>query len=70
MTAKKDRKKANGWVVEGKKPHISSKLLKSEDPVNKALLKAYEMSTVYKPEKRATARQVADYLDGVWRELS
>ena len=70
MTGKKERKEANAWVVEGKKPHISSKLLKSHDPVDIALLKAYEMSTVYKPEKRATARQVSDYLDGVWKELS
>lgn len=69
-TDKKERKKAQGWIVDGKKPHISSKLLNSRDPIDKALLKAYEMSTVYDPEKRATARQVSDFLNKVWEELS
>lgn len=67
---KKKRKKIQQGIVDGKKPHISSKLLKSRDPINIALIKAYEMCTVYDPNKRATAKQVADYLDGVWKELN
>jgi serine/threonine protein kinase len=66
---KEERKKIQGLIAKGKKPRISSKLLKSTHPVDRALLTAYEMSTVYDPKKRATAKQVADFLDGVWKEL-
>lgn len=67
---REERKKVQRGIVKGKRPYISSKLLKSRDPVDQALLKAYHMCTVYDPKERATAKQVAQYLDGVWKELS
>lgn len=67
---KKERKKTQGWIVGGKKPHISSKFYRSEDPIDKALLQAYDMSTVFDPKKRATAKEVADYLNRIMEKLS
>lgn len=55
--------------MEGKKPKIGEEIWKSTDPVDVALLKVYEMCTEYEPEKRASAKEVVDYLEGVWRQL-
>lgn len=69
MHDKRGQKQARKWIVEGKKPKIDKNILKSTDPVDVALLKVYDMCTEYEPEKRASAREVADYLEGVWRKL-
>jgi hypothetical protein len=45
-------------------------VLKSEDPVDVALKRAYEMCTEYEPEERASAREVSDYLEGVWEKMN
>ena len=69
MHDKRGQKQARKWIVEGKKPKIGEEIWKSTDPVDVALLKVYEMCTEYEPEKRASAKEVVDYLEGVWRQL-
>ena len=70
MLSSKYRNKVRKWIIEGKRPEIKEELLKSRDPVDVALKKAYDMCSGYAPERRASAREVADFLDGVWRELN
>ncbi|KAL7483099.1 hypothetical protein ACHAW6_008741 [Cyclotella cf. meneghiniana] len=62
--------KVRRYIVQGKRPTIKQDILDSKDPVDVALKTAYDMCTVYDPERRATARQVADYLESVWKELN
>lgn len=69
MHDKKGQVKARELIVRGKKPKIDSKIRKSKDPVIVALLKAYEMCTAYEPEKRATAKEVSEFLEGVWNDI-
>lgn len=69
MHDSKGQKKAREWIVQGKKPKIDKRILGSKDPVDVALLKVYEMCTQYEPEKRASAEEVADYLDNVWKKM-
>ena len=57
------------YIIEGKRPEIEEKILNSSDPVDKALKRAYDMACVYDPKKRATAREVSDYLDGVLKGI-
>jgi hypothetical protein len=66
---KRGLKKARGWIIQGYKPKIDRKILKSKDPVDVALLHVYELCTRYKPEERASAIDVAEYLEGVWNDL-
>jgi hypothetical protein len=70
MLSSKYEKKVRGWIIEGKKPKIDKKVLKSDDPVDVALKRAYEMCTEYEPEERASAREVSDYLEGVWEKIN
>ena len=69
MHDKRGQKQARKWIVEGKKPKIDKNILKTTDPVDVALLKVYDMCTEYEPEKRASAREVSDYLEAVRRKL-
>jgi serine/threonine protein kinase len=57
------------YIIQGKKPEMEERILNSRDPVDIALKKAYDMACVYEPEKRASAREISDYLEGVWEEL-
>ncbi|KAL3789347.1 hypothetical protein HJC23_006501 [Cyclotella cryptica] len=61
--------KVRRHIVQGKRPKIKQEILDSKDPVDVALRKAYNMCTVYDPDRRASAREVADYLETVWKEL-
>ena len=65
-----DQKRARKNIIQGLKPKIEERILKSKDPVDVALLKAYEMCTEYKPDKRASAVEVSEFLDQVWKNLS
>lgn len=62
-------KKARGWIVQGIKPKVDKRILKSKDPVDAALLHVYEICTTYKPEERASAMDVALYLESVWNDV-
>ena len=62
-------KKVRKYIIEGRKPEIEDKILNSKDPVDIALKKAYDMACAYDPLERATAKEVSDYLEGVWNEL-
>ena len=44
--------------------------MKSEDPLDVALKRAYDMCTEYKPEERASARKVSVFLKGVWEKMN
>ena len=66
---RKYRKKLHQWVKDGKRPEIDSKIVNSKDPSIVAIKTAYEMCTRYDPAERATAKNVSDYLEGVWQEL-
>jgi len=35
-----------------------------------ALKRAYDMCMEYEPEERASAREVSDYLEGVWEKMN
>jgi hypothetical protein len=70
MHKEKDTLTARKWIIQGKKPKIDSKILRSKDPVDVALLKAYDMCTRYEPGERASAGEVAEFLEGVWRKLN
>jgi hypothetical protein len=63
MHKEKDTLTARKWIIQGKKPKIDSKILRSKDPVDVALLKVYDMC-------RASAGEVAEFLEGVWRKLN
>ena len=62
-------KQVRQYIIQGKKPEIEERILNSKHPVDRALKKAYDMACVYDMEERATAREVSDYLDGVWKKL-
>ena len=64
-----DQKRARKNIIQGLKPKIEKSILQSEDPVDVALLKAYEMCTEYEPDKRASAVEVSEFLDQVWKNL-
>ncbi|KAL3789348.1 hypothetical protein HJC23_006502 [Cyclotella cryptica] len=69
MTSSKYRDKVRKLIIEGKRPEIKDTILKSQDPVDVALKKAYEMCSAYDPEKRVSAKEVAEFLEGVWKQL-
>ena len=64
------KNKAQQSVIDGKLPRISSVILNSTDPVDVLLMKARDMCYVYDPKKRASARQVANFLHEGWKKLS
>ena len=68
LRSKEQQKQVRKWIVEGKKPKIDKEILKSQDPVDIALLKIYQMCTVYEPEKRASAAEVVEFLEDVWNK--
>ena len=57
------------YIMDGKRPPIEKHILESKDPVDVALRMAYDKACQYDPEKRATAREVSDFLEQVWDEL-
>jgi len=60
------KNKAQEAVIQGILPEISDAILNSTDPVDKVLKKALDMCYVYEPSKRATAREVASFLQTSW----
>eukprot|EP00956_Cyclotella_meneghiniana_P010557 scaffold14654_cov50-Cyclotella_meneghiniana.AAC.4 len=57
-------------IIDGKRPKIKNKIRDSKDPVDIALITAYNMCTHYEPEERSSAKEVSDYLESVWIELN
>jgi serine/threonine protein kinase len=49
-------------VQEGKRPPIPQSMQNSTDPFDQAMLKAINMCWIHDPEKRATARQVQNFI--------
>lgn len=70
MLSSKHENQVQKWIIEGKRPEIKDSVLQSRDPVDVALKAAYDMCNAYDPEKRASARKVADFLEGVWKDLN
>jgi serine/threonine protein kinase len=67
--ADKHTDRVRRYIIEGKRPEIDERILKSKDPVDQALKKAYDMACVYNIEERASAKEVSAFLDAVWEEL-
>lgn len=63
------KQEAQGAVVKGMLPEIDKSILNSSDPVDKLLKDAFGMCSIYEPSQRATAREVATYLEKGWIEL-
>mmetsp|Transcript_30317 Transcript_30317/g.44873 ORF Transcript_30317/g.44873 Transcript_30317/m.44873 type:complete len:85 (-) Transcript_30317:16-270(-) len=57
-----DVKKAMKMVMNGKRPEVSREIMESTDPMNLALIKAMQMCHIHDPTKRATAREVSNFL--------
>ena len=70
LSSKHERKEAIQMIIDGKRPKIKKKIRENDDPVNVALITAYEMCTRYNPEERSSAKEVSDYLEHVWKELN
>jgi hypothetical protein len=67
--ANEESKSAQQKIINGKRPHISSRFRDSNQTEYKALLKAIEMCWNHVPEKRATADEIANYLENIPKEL-
>lgn len=61
---------ARDAIMMGKLPHISSSILNSSDPVDKILKDALDLCYIYDPSQRATAKEVATFLDNSLMKLS
>lgn len=70
ILSSKQQVKVRKWIIEGKRPEIKETVLKSRDPVDVALKRAYDMCSAYEPEMRSSAKKVADFFEGVWKELT
>jgi serine/threonine protein kinase len=62
-------KDAQQMVMHGRRPHIPSRFPESNQTEYKALLKVIDMCWEHLPEKRATADEIASYLEGILKEL-
>ena len=62
--------KARDAIVMGQRPHISSKVLNSTDPVDSILMEALDMCYMYNPSQRATAKEVATFLENRQKTLT
>lgn len=62
-------KKAQKMIINGKRPPLNETFTNSSDPATIALIKAMEMSWVQEVEKRASAREVENFLDSTLIEL-
>ncbi|KAL3817539.1 hypothetical protein ACHAXA_003712 [Cyclostephanos tholiformis] len=61
---------ARDAVMRGELPHIPSSILNSSNPVDKILKDALDMCYIYDPSLRATAKEVATFLDNSHKDLS
>jgi serine/threonine protein kinase len=66
----KKKKAVQAAVVAGLLPKIGKDVRQSADPVDKLLMQALDMCQVYDPSKRASAREVASFLQRGVEELS
>ncbi|KAL7445180.1 hypothetical protein ACHAXH_009742 [Discostella pseudostelligera] len=64
-----DVEKAQQYITEGQLPKIDDELLNSEDPVDLALRGAISMCYVFDPKGRASAADVASFLENKLSEL-
>jgi serine/threonine protein kinase len=53
---------AQKLVKEGKRPYVNGTILNSTNPIDQALLKAMDMCYVHDPSKRASAKEVLNFL--------
>ena len=58
-----DQKLAKKIVMKGKRPHIPSRLMKSEHPVDIALMKAMDLCWTHDPKDRPSAKMIAAFLE-------
>ncbi|KAL9179449.1 hypothetical protein ACHAXT_008739 [Thalassiosira profunda] len=65
---KTKKNEAQEAVVGGLLPEIDATIVNASDPVNGVLMKALDMCWVYEPSKRATAREVASFLQESWHK--
>eukprot|EP00956_Cyclotella_meneghiniana_P020532 scaffold36344_cov56-Cyclotella_meneghiniana.AAC.5 len=70
LSSAHERKEACQMIIDGKRPKIKRKIRENDDPVNVALMTAYDMCTRHNPEERSSAKEVSDYLENVWNELN
>jgi len=64
-----DTKEAQQYITEGQIPKIDDELVNSEDPIDAALREAISMCYVYDPKGRASAAEVASFLESKLSEL-
>ena len=63
-------KAAQHEVKHGRPPPISASIRNSTDPYTQALIKAAEMSWVYNPKERPSAREVESFLSQSLQSIS
>ena len=61
-----DSESAQQRIIEGGRPDLDEDILNSTDPVDIAIIRAMKMCHVHNPRKRASAREVADFLSPVF----
>ncbi|MGK3742651.1 MAG: hypothetical protein ACI8RD_012935 [Bacillariaceae sp.] len=54
--------KAQSRIKDGERPEIPSSIQDSTDPFDRAMLKAIEMCWIQDPRKRASARQIQEFI--------
>ena len=59
---KQKSEKARERVMAGERPHIPSSVQNSTDPFDQAMLKAIQMCWIHEPKKRASARQIQEFI--------
>lgn len=64
-----EEKTAQRHIKEGKRPTLPKRILETKDPSEIAILKAMKMGWEHKPEKRPTAKAIADFLDSELSKL-
>ena len=57
------KKMAQKKIMAGERPPLDAKYANSTDQYTQALIKAMNMCWIHKPEERASAREVEQYLD-------
>lgn len=63
------KKKAQKKIMAGERPPLNETFTNSKDPATVALIKAMEMSWIHKVGKRASAREVENFLDATLMKL-
>ena len=69
MWNEKKLKELQKWTIEGNLPGIDDAILNSTDPAKQALKKALDMCCINEPSERATAKEIATYLEKRYEDL-